>query len=292
MTSKKRITVFTPTYNRAYIMNRLYESLKRQTDQSFIWLIVDDGSTDNTEELVYMWMSENIIEISYIKQKNGGKQRAHNKGVELCDTELFICVDSDDYLTDNAIECFLKKWDTIKDNEKVSGIVALRGISPNKPIGSYLPKGIEFSTLSDLYRKYKFNGDTALLYRSDILKAFPFYVADNEKFIGESYVYMQIDQKYTLCLLNKILYICEYLPDGYTLNVRKLIKDNPRGYMILNRQAVVYSKSLKEKYLNTIRFLIGCILCKEQHPFLNAPNKLLAILSYIPAKILVWKWYK
>jgi len=104
MFNEKRITVFTPTYNRAYILNRLYESLKKQSSKSFLWLIIDDGSTDNTEELVNAWIRENIIEIRYYKQENGGKQRAHNKAVELCDTELFICVDSDDYLTENAIE--------------------------------------------------------------------------------------------------------------------------------------------------------------------------------------------
>lgn len=291
MLKEKRITVFTPTYNRGYLLYRGYEALKNQTNQSFVWLIVDDGSTDNTEELVRTWIAEKTIDITYYKQENGGKQRAHNKGVELCDTELFICVDSDDYLAHNAIECFLKSWDSIQEKDKVSGIVAMKGVSHNKPVGSYLPRNVSYSSLDDLYKKLKFKGDTALLYRSDILKKFPFYVADGEKFIGESFVYIQIDQKYNLYLLHEVLCICEYLPDGYTGNMRQLIKNNPSGYMILNRQAIVFSKTIRDKYLNTIRYLIGCILSREKHPIQNAPYKWLALLAYPPALLLYWKWY-
>ena len=280
MFNETRITVFTPTYNRAYILNRLYESLKKQSSKSFLWLIIDDGSTDNTEELVNAWIRENIIEIRYYKQENGGKQRAHNKAVELCDTELFICVDSDDYLTENAIEEFIKIWDSIENKQGISGIVALRGKDKNTPIGTRMPKGVRISPLCDLYDRYSFRGDTALLFRTDILKNYKFYVPEGEKFIGEGYIYLQIDQKYSLYVLDKILYITEYLKDGYTKNIRKIIKDNPKGYMLLNRQKVIFSKNIKRRYLSTVRYLIGCFLCKEQHPIKNAPDKWIAIFAY------------
>jgi glycosyltransferase involved in cell wall biosynthesis len=283
MAGNKRITVFTPTYNRAYTLNRGYESLKKQTNKSFIWLIVDDGSTDNTEELVKTWISEGHIEIRYYKQKNGGKQRAHNKGVELCDTELFICVDSDDYLTIDAIEIFISTWDSIKEKKGISGIVALRGRDLKTSIGTRMPTHIRKSSLDDLYNKFGFRGDTALLFRTHILKNYPFYVAEGEKFIGEGYVYLQIDQKYSLYVLDKVLYICEYLEDGYTTNLRKLIKNNPKGYMVINRQAALLSKSIKRKYITSIKYMIGCILSKEKQPIKNAPYKLLAILACPPA---------
>ncbi|MBZ9636623.1 glycosyltransferase family 2 protein [Clostridium sp. FP1] len=286
MHEKKRITVFTPTYNRAYILNRLYESLKRQTNDSFLWLIVDDGSTDNTEELVNTWLSEELIEVRYCKQKNGGKQRAHNKGVELCDTELFICVDSDDYVTEDAIESFISTWDSIKNKQKISGIVALRGKDSDTPMGTWMPQNVEISPLTDLCDRYGFRGDTALLFRTDILKQFLFFVVQGEKFIGESYVYLQIDQHYSLYLLDRILYICEYLEDGYTANVRSLTKNNPRGYMVLNRQSAAFSKSIKSKYLNSIRYMVGCILSKEKHKIKNAPYKNFAVLAYPPAILL------
>jgi len=292
MKEGKRITVFTPTYNRAYILRQLYDSLKKQTNQSFLWLIVDDGSTDNTDELIDTWLNENIIEIRYVKQENGGKQRAHNKGVELCETELFICVDSDDYLTDDAIEVLITTWNSIQNKKNISGIVGLRGKDRATPIGTNMPTNIDRATLSDLYNRYGFRGDTALLYRTDILKQFPFNVVDGEKFIGEGYVYLQIDQHYSLYLLDKIIYICKYLEDGYTTNVRRLIKNNPKGYMVLNHQSALLSKTIKNKYKNSIKYMIGCILSREKHPVKNSPHKILAVMAYLPALLLCFMRYR
>ena len=287
----KIITVFTPTYNRAYILHRLYQSLKRQTCSDFEWLIVDDGSTDNTAELAGEWIKENIIKIRYFKQANGGKQRAHNYGIELCGTELFINVDSDDYLTDNAIEEHLLLWDSIEDKESVSGILSMRGKDADTPIaGRWFPENVRYSTSADIYRKHKYKGDSVLLHRTDILRRFPFYVADGEKFMGESYVWQQIDQEYVMAVLPKITYICEYLPDGYSANVRKLLKNNPIGYRILNRQMVVYSVTFTERYVNMMRYIIACKLskvgCME-----DSPSKFLTVLAYIPAMFFYWKLY-
>ncbi|EIM05715.1 glycosyl transferase family protein [Planococcus antarcticus DSM 14505] len=279
----KKITVFTPTYNRAYILSQGYESLKKQTNKSFLWLIVDDGSTDNTEELVHSWRSEEIIEILYYKQLNGGKQRAHNKAIEMCKTDLFVCVDSDDFLTENAVETFISTWDSIEDKSGISGLVALRGIDRNTPIGTNMPNGIQLSTLTDLYNRHKFRGDTVLLYKTEVLKEFPFFVAEGEKFMGEGYIYTQIDQKYCLFLLNQIVYIGEYLQDGYTANVKKIIKENPKSYTMLKKQEVIYAKTTKIKYLNSIKYMVGCMLSKEKSPIKKAPEKLLAILAYPPA---------
>lgn len=292
MSREKRVTVFTPTYNRVYTLDRLYDSLRRQTDQSFVWLIVDDGSTDNTGEIVGTWISEGLVEICYHKQANGGKPRAHNKGVDLCNTELFICVDSDDYLTDNAVERFIAVWDGIGSKQGVCGIVALKGDTADRPIGTPMPLNVHQSPLCDLYGKHGFRGDTALLFRTDVLRRFPFVVAEGETFIGEGYVYLQIDQHYSLHLLNEVLYIAAYLPDGYSRNIRKLIKRNPRSYTLLKRQAVVFSKTLRGKYRNSVSYLIGCMLSKEQHPIQNAPEKLIACLAYPLSLLLFWTLYR
>ena len=106
-----KITVFTPTYNRAYIIETLYRSLQRQTYRDFEWLVVDDGSADNTKELFEAWQQEdNFFPIRYVKQENGGKCRAINYGLELAKGKLFFNVDSDDYLTEDAIEKLLS-WE-------------------------------------------------------------------------------------------------------------------------------------------------------------------------------------
>lgn len=292
MIDNKIITIFTPTYNRAYKIHKLYKSLLNQTNKNFKWLIVDDGSNDNTSELIKSWINENLIEIKYVFQENGGKQRAHNYGVSLCDTELFLCVDSDDYLTNNAVDELLQKWHSINDKTNICGIVAMIGYTENMPVKGWLPVNIKYSTLTDLYNKYNFKGDTLLLYRSDILKLYPFIVAEGEKFIGENYVYLQIDQKYKLYLLHKILYICEYLPDGYSLNVKKIIRQNPKGYMALKRLEVSYSKNLKLKYINSIKYMVGCILSREKHPIKNSSSRVLATLAFIPALIYIILKYK
>ena len=197
----KRLTVFTPTYNRKGNLKKLYESLLRQTVSDFIWIIVDDGSTDGTEDLVRQWISESKIVIQYHFQDNSGKMIAHNKGVLLSTTELFVCVDSDDYLTDNAVELILKYYECIATDDSLCGIVAYKSISKNQ-----FPRRIESSTLSNLYH-CGFRGETTLVFKTDVLRHYLFPVIEGEKFITEGYVYDQIDDTYKYLVLREILII-------------------------------------------------------------------------------------
>ena len=118
----KKITVFTPTYNRAYCLHQVYESLIRQSNQNFCWLIVDDGSNDNTKELVRCWNKDGKIEIIYIYQENQGMHGAHNTAYANIETELNICIDSDDFLPNNAIALILEKWEVVKEDDSIAGI--------------------------------------------------------------------------------------------------------------------------------------------------------------------------
>lgn len=285
----KTLTIFTPTYNRGYILEKLYESLKKQTSKDFLWLIVDDGSIDNTQSIVNAWIEENEMEIYYYKQENGGKQRAFNRGVNNAETELFMCVDSDEYLLKDAVQVIIQQWEKVKNYKYLAGMVALRGVTENKPIGTYFPEMIEESTLGELYSSYHFKGDTELIYRTKILKEHPFWVAESEKFMGESYVYQQIDQEYKLSILRRIVAVGEYLQDGYTHNVRKLIKENSISYTELRRQSAIYAKSVKTRFYHTMLCIVGCIMSKQKI-FSVVPYKGLAILAYIPAR-LVWLIY-
>ena len=285
MCNKKTLTIFTPTYNRAYILPVLYRSLCKQTNQDFEWLIVDDGSVDNTEELIQEWLVENKIQIKYYKQKNGGKQRAHNKGVEESVTELFVCVDSDDYVTEDFVDEHLNRWDEVKSDHTIGGIISLQGHENGEPMGTFFPSGIQKSTLTTLYSKLKFRGDATLVYRTEILKQYPFVVEEGEKFIGEGYVYYQIDQHYELALLPKILMIKEYLQDGYTSNVRRLTKNNPKGYMRLKLLSIEYAPTWFERFTHTILYLVGCRISGEKKPLKKLPHKWLGVLAYFPSWI-------
>ncbi len=280
------LTIFTPTYNRAYTLVKLYESLLLQTNKQFIWLIVDDGSTDDTDKTVENWISENKLKIEYIKQENSGKHIAHNTGVLNCNTDFFFCVDSDDYLLNTAIE------DIYFDIEKtncigVSGIISQKLIK-DKEIAKFLPDMIgKYASLSDLYEKHGLKGDTSLVFKTEVLKKYLFPKITGEKFVGEEYVYCQIDEKYKLYVSDKKYYVYEYLADGYTSNMAKLIAQNPKGYTELKRIKFRVSNSFKIKYKAAALYLVGCKLSRDINWLKNSPNKFISILA-VPLAAIVY----
>lgn len=284
---KPIVTIFTSTFNRAYLLQDLYASLRRQTNKNFLWHIIDDGSTDNTEELVKRWKQENKqFVIKYTKQPNGGKQRAHNVGVQMCETELFFCVDSDDRLVDNAVKIIEETWKIAK-HERIAGIVALRGKDEHIPMGTAMPK-INNVTMLELYQKFHFKGDTALIYRTEILKKYPFVLAKGEKFIGENFVYNQIDLKYQMYVLNKIIYICKYFEDGYTRNTIKVLVRNPHSYMILKKQQAKISLYFRYRVKHMAGFIAMGLTIHETNLVRKSGNSGLALLSY-PLGLVIWR---
>ena len=281
------LTIFTPTYNRGYILKELYQSLCNQTCKCFEWLIVDDGSTDGTGEIVKQWMDQNTtFKIIYIYQKNQGKQIAFNTGVQACDKEYFFCVDSDDKLTLNAVEKIYEKIPEMK-KKNIAGMIALRGANAKTAIGTRMPIKVRESSLMDLYEKYRFKGDTALVYKTRILRAYPFKLQRQEKFIGENYVYDQIDEKYKLLLLDDIIYICEYLKDGYTLNTIKLLKKNHYSYMTMKLQSSRISKRMVYKVKHMGGYIAMGLCIGEKKLIKKSNNFILAILSY-PIGVLIY----
>ena len=291
--TSKTLTIFTPTYNRGYIIGRLYESLLAQTCDDFCWLIVDDGSTDNTEELVASFARGGKVDVTYVRQENGGKQRAHNTGVSACQTELFFCVDSDDTLVPTAVEDVLALWERRRDDPKVAGIIAMRGRSASEPMGTWFPQGLETTTMWDLYYKLHHRGDTALIYRTSVLREYPYVVEPGEKFIAETYVYHKIDQRYVLAVLPKIIWICEYLPDGYTAHVREVTRNNPVGYMRLKRDFVDYSDTFVLKVKNSALCLVGAHFAGcFRRAWRELPNRPAALLAAPMALALVHTVYR
>lgn len=285
------LTIFTPTYNRAYVLPRLYKSLIEQKNKDFEWVIVDDGSTDNTEILVKKWIDEEKIKILYYQQENQGKPIAHNLGVKNSNGELFTCVDSDDYLISNATEIILNKWNDAKENKNCVGIVGKCIFANGKNVGTDMPFGIEFSTLSDLYNKYKFRGDTILILKTEEIKKYTFPKIEGEKFIPETYLYDKIDQDGELATIQEGIYICEYLQDGYTANSAKLIKDNPKGYILMAEQKLTLAKTIKEKYKACAQYVLGSILANEKGYIKKANKKILTVLSLPCAYIVYYKKY-
>lgn len=215
------ITIFTPTYNRVNLLQNLYGSLRNQKIKNFEWIIVDDDSTDNTDEVINNWITKNKDEfvIRYFKQKHGGKHRAINKGIKVADGKFFFIVDSDDTLTDNAtqlVEIWGKSIEGRKDIAAVSGLKISHGnyIGGN-PIMKNMNNWVEASNLER--KRYNLGGDKAEVYKTEILKKYPFPEFEGENFITEDVCWDAIAADgYKIRWYNEPIYECEYLEDGLT----------------------------------------------------------------------------
>ncbi|MBR3804358.1 MAG: glycosyltransferase family 2 protein [Clostridia bacterium] len=249
------LTIFTPAYNRAYILPQLYNSLLKQTDTRFEWVIVDDGSKDNTEELVGSWIAEGKIKIIFKKQENQGKHIAINTGLTLASGELFFIVDSDDYLADDAVEKIISFWEESQPKEDVAGIIAYRKFLNGNIIGTKLPLEIKQCKMWEMASKYQSSGDKAPIFRTEVFKKYPYPKFEGEKFLGESYVFNQIDESYDMLVMDEGLYFCDYRPDGLSQDFRRLYRNNPKGFLAVYEQSVNHAINLKQRLKTTAHIL-------------------------------------
>ncbi len=255
-----KITVFTPTYNRGYIIEKLYRSLQTQTVRDFEWVVVDDGSTDNTEEIFQrILLEENDFSIQYIKTENGGKHRAINCGLTLAKGKMFFIVDSDDYLPTNALETIIKVEATIFEDEKerFAGVCGIKAFFEGNCVGASFEG--EFLDITMLERpKYKIYGDKAEVFYTSVLKRYPFPEFEGEKFVAECVVWDKIAYDgYKLRFFNETVYYCDYLEDGLSKNYWKVYAANPRGYGLYIQQMILHGKirgkQIKNEYKTYVR---------------------------------------
>lgn len=269
------LTIFTPTYNRAYSLHLCYESLLRQTSNDFKWLIIDDGSTDSTKQLVDEWMEEAPFEIKYIFQENQGMHGAHNTAYEHIHTELNVCIDSDDCMTDDAVEKIVHFWKKYGGN-KYSGIVALDATTEKKVLGTNLPENITSSTLFDLYQKHGVTGDKKLIYRTELTKQYPYPLFENEKYVGLTYKYFKLDQQYELLLMNEVVCYVEYQLDGSSLNMYKQYRNNPKGFSFFRKELMKLPfGSTAYKFRQAIHYVSSNLLLRNWRLIKDSPKKFL-----------------
>lgn len=288
----KTITVFTPAYNRAHTIGRTYESLLAQDCKDFVWLVVDDGSTDNTGELVREWQKrKNGFEIRYVYKENGGMHTAHNVAYEHIDTELNVCIDSDDQLAPGAIRKILDKWDAVKDMG-YAGIIGLDAdMATGKIIGVGFPKGMTETTLMGYYAQGG-AGDKKLVYRTDVIHQYPPYpVFEGEKYVALAYKYRLIDQKYKLAVLDDVLCEVEYQADGSSMNMYRQYLRNPNGFAFWRTVCMQYPESEKRVFLDCIHYVSSSILAKNKHFIWESPKKLMTICS-IPFGLVLTMYIK
>ena len=282
------ITVFTPAYNRAHTLHRTYESLLKQNCKDFIWLIVDDGSSDNTKDLVENWQSQNNgFEIRYIYKENGGMHTAHNTAYENIDTELNVCIDSDDMLSEGAIEAIYSKWNEVKD-KGYAGIIGLDADFNGNIIGSAFPNKLTETTLADFYAKGG-TGDKKLVYRTEIINKYPPYpVFEGERYVALGYKYRLIDQDYKLAVLNKVLCDVEYQADGSSGTMWKQYLKNPKGFAFWRKVCMQYPISNKRVFFDCIHYVSHSIIARNLNFIKESPRKFLTICAIPMGLILAY----
>lgn len=249
-----KITVFTPTYNRAYIIENLYRSLQRQTYRDFEWLIVDDGSSDNTEELIQKWQNEgNDFPIRYYKKANGGKCRAINYGVDFAEGLLFFNVDSDDYLLDDALEKVARWEEELPKDGKYCGVVGNLGLSETETPNTPWPEPYRDANLLERYNEYTdhpIDGERAWVFYTEIQKKYKYPEFEGENFITPAITWNRMaNDGYRVRIYDDIIWVYEYQPDGLTASGNKRFLNNPRGHGLCLREKAEFIGYSKKKKL-------------------------------------------
>lgn len=229
------ITILTPTYNRASLLPRLFDSLLRQTNKDFEWIVVDDGSTDDTREVVANLKEkcDGAFPMGYVYKANGGKHMAINIGAERARGELLFIADSDDLLTDDALETVANSWHDISDDKSFAGIAGLDiTMDTREVIGSGLPQEHIDCNAIDIRYRHHVTGDMKEVFRTEVLREFPFPEFAGERFCPEQLVWFRMARRYRLRYINKPIYIADYQPDGITAGITRARMRNPSASML------------------------------------------------------------
>lgn len=292
-----KISILTPTYNRANLLKRLYNSLVMNSNYGIDieWLIMDDGSTDCTKDVIEELKKENKIEIKYFYQSNQGKMIAINNLVEATQGDLIIECDSDDYFTNDAFNIIKEEYNKVNRQGKYA-LCFLKYNQNGENMGHEFKK--RETTMFDLYFKEGEDGEKALVFFAKVRKEYKHQLENGEKFVTEARMYHKMDLKYNMVCINKPIMLCEYQQEGYTRNIIKQFKENPYGYY-------EYFKEILERDMKDVKFnkrlyaikhyILFSVLTKKKiklKTIKNLSNKILILALYLPGKIITNKRFK
>lgn len=270
------LTVFTPTFNRKDTLKRTYESLLRQTNTDFVWLIIDDGSTDDTESVVKLWQSETAaFEIRYVFKENGGLHTGYNKAIELSDTELMVCIDSDDYMPPDAVELICKTW-LERGSEHVAGIIGLDCFVSGRVVGNELPEKDTLNLVDVCVGKIDVHGDKKQVVRTELFKQVaPMPSFPGEKNFNPYYLILKIALHYEFLVLNHNLCFVDYQDDGMTANQWKQYLNSPNSFFETRKLYLsLPNPTLPFRIKNTIHYIASAILARRKKWLKESPVKI------------------
>ena len=293
----KKISIVSSCFNEEKNLEELYARVTAQWDKfkdkyEFEYILLDNGSTDNTAELVKEWMAEGIIPIRYFYQENQGMHGAHNTAYRNIHTELNTCIDSDDYMPDDAVKIIITFWQKQKC-EKYAGFIGLDISQSGEIIGQMFPSELKETTLRGYYEDLKGSGDKKIVYRTEIVNKYPEYpIFPGEKYVGLAYKYHCIDEDYPLLVLNEPLVIVEYQMDGSSSGMWKQYWNNPKGFAFFRRYEMVHTRSIKRKIMENIHYVSHSIHSKNKRFIQESPLPFLTFLCIIPGSLLyLWNKY-
>lgn len=280
----KTLTIFTPTFNRKNLLKKCYQALLSQTNKDFIWLIIDDGSTDDTGLMVDEWIKKGEIDIEYIYQNNQGMHGAHNTAHLNAETPLTVCCDSDDYLAKNAVEIIINLWNE-KGNESYAGIIGNDAdVDGNRIVE--LPTGVKETTLYDLRYKFKIRGDFKLVYRTELLQEELYPLIDDEDYLAVGYKYFMIDQKYNLLITNETLCYVDYQDNGNSANKIKKYVTSPKGFMYYRLKMMPIMHNFSSRLWQATHYVSSSIFAREPK-FLSMTENKWTVIAALPLGIVL-----
>ena len=289
MVMKKGIDVFTPTYNRAYCLENVYNSIINQSYKDVTWVLIDDGSSDNTQDLVKRFISEGKIEIRYYFQENKGRFAAFNTAKQFFQRELIVFVDSDDYLLQGGLEKIYRCWDKIGTRQKeYSGIIAYFETQDGKMIGTEFPNDIEAERIYRLYDRYSIKGDKFLAFRNDLIQKYSYPVYVGEKFCGDELVFNWINDECPMWILREKIAHRDYLSDGLTNNRLRHHLLSPNGMADHYNGLIRVEKNNKKNIIkHCIGYIAYCVVAGRSFikTIKQSNRKLLTVILVFPGAI-------
>lgn len=244
-------------------------------------MVIDDGSEDDTKAVVEEWRKEGKVQIEYYYKENGGMHTGHNLAYSKITTELNVCIDSDDFMPEDAVEKILEEWNAVEDKEKIAGIIGLDADKDGNIIGTGIPEHLKRGTLTDLYQKHKVKGDKKLVLRTDVVKEYPPYPEyEGERLVPLGILYGQMGVDYDFVLTNEVYVIVEYQEEGSSASILKQYKQSPRGFAYSRKVELAYADSWKEKMRNYIHLTSSSIFARDISLAFKGVNPVLSFFTF------------